>query len=102
MANEPLMTSATWRVVCTFLAPDVRDLSGADIARETGLASGSLYPILNRLEKAGWLASKWEVGDPALLKRPRRRLYRITAVGVQRSREAARQMQESFGVPAWA
>jgi len=47
----------------------------------TGLSSGTLYPILMRLDEAGWLESRWEKVDPARVGRPRRRLYRITALG---------------------
>jgi PadR family transcriptional regulator, regulatory protein PadR len=45
-------------------------------------AYGTLYRALNRLEKAGYLASRWE--DISLLtgtSRPRRRLYHITEIG---------------------
>ena len=57
-------------------------LAGADIIRATGIASGTLYPILRRLEHAGLLRSAWERGRPSVLGRPRRRLYRVTADGV--------------------
>ena len=45
-------------------------------------AYGTLYKALDRLERAGYLESRWE--DPQLAAdehRPRRRFYRITAVG---------------------
>jgi PadR family transcriptional regulator, regulatory protein PadR len=49
---------------------------GYDIARETGLKSGTLYPILIRLADRGWLEASWEDEQPA--GRPRRHLYRLT------------------------
>jgi hypothetical protein len=49
---------------------------GYDIARETGLKSGTLYPILIRLADRGWLEACWEDEQPA--GRPRRQLYRLT------------------------
>jgi PadR family transcriptional regulator len=49
---------------------------GYDIARETGLKSGKLYPILIRLADRGWLEASWEDEQPA--GRPRRQLYRLT------------------------
>jgi PadR family transcriptional regulator, regulatory protein PadR len=49
---------------------------GYDIARETGLKAGTLYPILIRLADRGWLEASWEDGQPA--GRPRRHLYRLT------------------------
>ena len=45
-------------------------------------AYGTLYKALGRMERAGWLASRWE--DPLVAageNRPRRRLYEITAAG---------------------
>lgn len=53
---------------------------GGDARRLT--AYGTLYKALDRLERAGCLASRWEDPDYAAeAARPRRRLYRMTAVG---------------------
>ena len=53
---------------------------GADAKRLT--AYGTLYKALDRLERAGHLESRWEAPDYAAeAARPRRRFYRITAVG---------------------
>src|SRR3954462_1462952 len=53
---------------------------GYDIAKRTGLKSGTLYPILIRLAERGLLDSSWEEDQPA--GRPRRHLYRLTADGL--------------------
>jgi DNA-binding PadR family transcriptional regulator len=52
---------------------------GYDLSRETGLKSGTLYPILMRLEGSGWLEARWE--DQPAPGKPRRHLYRLTARG---------------------
>jgi DNA-binding PadR family transcriptional regulator len=55
-------------------------------------AHGTLYKALDRMERAGWLSSRWE--DPVVAaeqRRPRRRLYRVTAAGetaLAKAREA--------------
>ena len=54
--------------------------------RDTGLASGTLYPILVRLERAGWVEAQWEDIDPTVEGRPSRRYYRLTPLGVTNSR----------------
>jgi PadR family transcriptional regulator PadR len=55
---------------------------GAEAKRLT--AYGTLYKALDRLERAGHLESRWEAPDYAAeAARPRRRFYRITAVGEQ-------------------
>ncbi|MGE0552664.1 MAG: PadR family transcriptional regulator [Gemmatimonadales bacterium] len=61
---------------------------GFDIMDATGLASGTVYPILSRLEAAGILRSRWEsVAIARRDKRPPRRYYEISPAG---SRELAR------------
>jgi PadR family transcriptional regulator PadR len=52
---------------------------GYEMARATGLKSGSLYPILIRLAERGLLEAEWQ--DEPTPGRPRRHLYRLTADG---------------------
>lgn len=52
---------------------------GLEIAAATGLKSGSLYPILARLDERGMVESKWL--EPEKLGRPARHAYRITGAG---------------------
>ena len=61
--------------------------------RLTGLASGSLYPILAVFENAGFLKGDWEDKDPRDVGRPRRRLYHLTAAGQDFARDAALELQ---------
>jgi DNA-binding PadR family transcriptional regulator len=58
---------------------------GYAIARQTGIPSGTLYPILMRLEKLKWLETRWEATAPQ--GRPPRHLYRLSANGRQWARE---------------
>lgn len=51
---------------------------GYDLTRRTGLASGTLYPLLMRLHEAGYLEARWEATAPS---RPPRHAYRLTASG---------------------
>jgi PadR family transcriptional regulator, regulatory protein PadR len=88
----------TLRALEAFLESPTDELSGADVQKRSGLASGTLYPILLRLESAGWFVSRWETIDPSTAGRPRRRLYRLTPNGLTRASE----IFASFGrgVPA--
>jgi PadR family transcriptional regulator, regulatory protein PadR len=52
---------------------------GYDLSKETGLKSGSLYPILIRLADRGLLETDWESEPPR--GRPPRHLYRLTSAG---------------------
>ena len=57
--------------------------TGYDIMRETGLNSGTVYPILHRMEEAGWLKSKWESVESPIYRPFRRRVVlQITAKGL--------------------
>jgi PadR family transcriptional regulator PadR len=60
---------------------------GADAKRLTSY--GTLYKALDRLERAGYLESRWEAPDYAAeAARPRRRFYRITGMGERALAEA--------------
>ena len=71
------ITGSTMKVLDMFLKNFNSEVSGAEITKKTGLMSGTLYPILRRLEKHGWLSSYWEEIDPSQAGRPRRRLYTL-------------------------
>jgi len=81
------MSLQTLRVLEAFLENPTEQLSGAEVHQHCGLASGTLYPILIRLESAGWFVSRWESIDPSAAGRPRRRLYRLTSTGLRRASE---------------
>ncbi|WP_112265332.1 helix-turn-helix transcriptional regulator [Lentzea terrae] len=57
---------------------------GLEIIKLTGRPSGSVYPLLDRLERAGWVTSTWD--DDAERRGPRRRMYRLTPEGAQEAR----------------
>ena len=55
---------------------------GFDVMAVTGLASGTVYPALRRLEDAGFLISKWERhGIAQQEQRPPRKYYEVTREG---------------------
>jgi DNA-binding PadR family transcriptional regulator len=52
---------------------------GLRICEQAGFGPGTVYPILGRLERIGWISGSWEADQPA--GRPRRRFYEMTAAG---------------------
>jgi DNA-binding PadR family transcriptional regulator len=55
---------------------------GFDILDATGLPSGTVYPILRRLEQDGFATSRWEAAKEAQQEqRPPRRYYTLTRDG---------------------
>jgi DNA-binding PadR family transcriptional regulator len=58
---------------------------GFEIMEVSGMASGTVYPVLRRLEREGALASTWEdAPGPG----PRRRVYALTPAGQALARAA--------------
>ena len=55
---------------------------GFDLMDATGLASGTVYPLLRRLEALGFASARWEGEEAAHREgRPARRYYQLTAEG---------------------
>ena len=62
---------------------------GFDIMDATDLPSGTVYPILRRIEEAGLVRARWERDGAARREqRPPRRYYELTAGGTARLAEA--------------
>jgi hypothetical protein len=95
--SGPRITLPTAAVLRQMLADPSADYYGFALAEATGFPSGTIYPILARLEVAGWLASFWEEGDPVELERPRRRMYRLTGHGAHAARDALVATQRLLG-----
>lgn len=73
-------------VLVALLGAGERWSHGYELAREAGIKSGTLYPLLIRLKEQGYLDAEWQ--QPAEPGRPPRHAYRLTAAGVQLARDA--------------
>jgi PadR family transcriptional regulator, regulatory protein PadR len=82
------MTTTTQMVLMALLDDPAVERFGAEIRMMAGLASGTIYPILARLEAVGWLESRWEGIDARVAGRPARRYYRLSAEGEACARAA--------------
>lgn len=102
MGTEPRLSFQTLQVLQVFLETPEIELAGADVLHRTGLASGTAYPILSRLEQVGWLKSKWEDCDPKQVGRPRRRYYRMTGLGARKAENALYRIRSSTQRVSWA
>ncbi|MFI7541447.1 PadR family transcriptional regulator [Actinoplanes sp. NPDC049599] len=89
----PRMTASVLKVAAALLADPAAERYGLQLMQATGLPSGTLYPILVRLERAGWVESRWEQTDPAAEGRPARRYYRLTAEGAAEARREVTAMR---------
>ncbi|MCT9111663.1 helix-turn-helix transcriptional regulator [Streptomyces mirabilis] len=85
------MTLQTQLVMRELLQHPTRAQYGLEVGQAVGLPSGTIHPILARLERAGIVESFWEAADEhaeASPPRPRRRYYRFTADGAETARQA--------------
>jgi DNA-binding PadR family transcriptional regulator len=77
----------TLAVLSTILSDPEAEWYGLELSKRSGLKPGTIYPILDRLLKARWLERRWELIDPVVEGRPRRRLYRLTGLGAPAARQ---------------
>lgn len=66
------------RLLGTMLEDPIEWHYSLEIGIEADIAPGTIYPALAKLEKSGWMESRWDTGEGGA---PRRRLYRLTGVG---------------------
>jgi DNA-binding PadR family transcriptional regulator len=86
------MTIPTQLVLRALLEDPAQEMYGLEICAAAGLPTGTIHPILARLENEfGWLTSHWESIKPEEAGRPRRRYYKLTKDGAERARTALAQ-----------
>src|SRR5271170_4870764 len=79
MARRPNNSRQTRALLAALLDRSQQWRHGYDLSKETGLKSGTLYPLLMRLSEQGLLESSWQDAErPGL---PPRHVYRLTASG---------------------
>ena len=96
MPRIPNTSPQTLRLLDALLQSKGSWRHGYDLAVETELKSGTLYPLLMRLADQGFLKSHWETeGDN---RRPRH-VYRLTAAGVTYAKERLSKPQRRLRLP---
>lgn len=87
------------RLLAVMLEDPAAEYYGFDLGRRIDVLSGTVYPLLRRLEAAGWLESRDEDVDPAEAGRPARRLYRLTDEGRSRAYEEVQRLRSALPGP---
>lgn len=96
MPDEPRITLQTLQVLRVLLDDPSARHYGLGIAKAARLPTGTIYPILARLEQTGWVTSNWELADPVAVGRPRRRFYQLSAEGAERAGQQVQQAQRAL------
>ena len=79
MTRSRSLSPAARRVLAALACAGTAGRHGYDLCTETGVKSGTLYPLLIRLESQGYLAADWKASD--VPGRPPRHVYRLTGAG---------------------
>jgi PadR family transcriptional regulator, regulatory protein PadR len=80
------LTGPLERVLRVFLADVSARHYGYDLMKAARLPSGTLYPMLARLEDEGLVSSEWEPRAEDGAGRPPRKYYRLTGEGARVAR----------------
>ncbi|MFI0481121.1 PadR family transcriptional regulator [Actinomadura sp. 9N215] len=94
--DEVRVTLAVATVLRVFLDDVAQPRYGYELMQLTGFPSGKLYPLLARLERAGWLTKEIENVEPAAAGRPARRMYRLSEEGTQAARYELAKLNEQL------
>ena len=93
------LSPQTLQVLDAFLQAPTDWIYGYDISRNTGLKSGTLYPILMRLAEHKLLETSWEMEAKG---RPPRHMFKLTEDGLRYARaQMATQRAGVMGEPAF-
>jgi DNA-binding PadR family transcriptional regulator len=99
MTRKRALSSHARALLAALLAAGEGWRHGYELASLTGIKSGTLYPLLIRLEGQGYLEAEWQ--QPAQSGRPPRHAYRLTAAGQRLARAEAAAPGEAASVSAW-
>ncbi|MFC7869446.1 PadR family transcriptional regulator [Streptomyces murinus] len=94
------LTPAAVRIIQTFLTDPTQRFYATELMKAARVGSGSLYPAITRMEKAGWVLSEDEDVDPRKQGRPARRYYSMTGKGVREAHLALVNLSENVRPPA--
>lgn len=83
-------------LLAALLAAGPRWSYGYELTSLTGVRSGTLYPLLIRLEAQGYLEAEWQ--PPVAAGRPPRHSYRLTAAGRLLARAQAAEPDRNVSV----
>jgi DNA-binding PadR family transcriptional regulator len=103
MKRKRKASTATQLVFQAFLDAPSDETYGFELAEATDLPSGTIYPILRRLEDEGFVKSRWahvETGS----QRRRRRYYELTGEGRRAAHAATEASRDALRLlaPGWA
>ena len=98
MSTDRKASRQTLTLLATLLEQPRQWRHGYDLAQDTGLKSGTLYPILMRLADRALLESRWQ--ETPERGRPPRHMYRLTGSGLDYAKEQIARFGADAGLDA--
>jgi DNA-binding PadR family transcriptional regulator len=83
--RNPRKSKQAAQLLAALATDAMRWRHGYELSQQTGLKSGTLYPLLIRLSDLGWLEARWT--EPSREGRPPRHEYRLTREGAAEANE---------------
>ena len=99
MTRKRALSNHARALLAALLATGERWGYGYELASLTGIKSGTLYPLLIRLEAQGYLEAEWQ--QPVASGRPPRHAYRLTAAGQRLARVEAAAPGQAVSLSGW-
>lgn len=99
MTRKRALSKHARALLAALLAARDRWSHGYELTSSTGIKSGTLYPLLIRLEAQGYLTAEWQ--QPAASGRPPRHAYRLTAKGQRLARTEAAALDQAASIEGW-
>jgi PadR family transcriptional regulator PadR len=87
MARSPNSSPQTRELLAVMLQYPRRWQYGYELSKQSGLKSGTLYPLLIRLSDQGLLEARWQ--EPERPGKPPRHAYKLTPEGAAFARQVA-------------
>ena len=99
MSRKRALSNHARALLAALLAARSRWSHGYELTTLTGIRSGTLYPLLIRLEAGGFLEAEWQ--QPVAGGRPPRHAYRLTAAGQRLARAETAALGEAAPAAGW-
>lgn len=96
-SDKPRLSPQTLALLNVLLEQPSDWRYGLELIEALGIKGGTVYPILARLQRFGWLEMRAEEVNPSEVGRPRRRLYRLSGEGQRQAEDALERWRRMLG-----
>ena len=70
-----------FRIFSVFLQNPDKQHTGTEVRALAKAGAGTVFPLLQDMCDKDWVTDEWEIQDPKILGRPRKRFFKLTSLG---------------------